>query len=199
DRFGPLTHHIQLRASIIMDALNATGVGVDQARSEEKARQVREVLEASKGRLRERGFLVGEKGSTKAMQSILSELYRDSPHLPLKRTEAGKSWSTTEEDLADLAEHGPFFKDYAKYKHCEKLLSTYLTKMGPARVYPRFGFLLETGRTFCGGVNLQNLPKEDHLLKEDPEAATIRSCFVPAEGCVFIDLDYGQIELVTCG
>jgi hypothetical protein len=198
-RFGPLSHHIQLRASILMDVLTSNGIGVDQARREEKTRQLRQVLENCKERLRQRGFLIDEKGSSKAMQSILNEFHRNNPHVPLKRTESGKNWSTAEEDLAELAGQDPFFTDYAKYRHAEKLLSTYLSKMGPARVHPRFGFLLETGRTYCGGVNLQNLPKEDHLLKEDPEAATIRSCFVPAEGCVFIDLDYGQIELVTCG
>src|SRR5262249_53505634 len=37
DRFGPLTHHVQLRASIVMDALTANGVGVDRAHREEKA------------------------------------------------------------------------------------------------------------------------------------------------------------------
>src|SRR5262249_26790467 len=77
--------------------------------------------------------------------------------------------------------------------------STYLAKMGPARLHPRFGYLVATGRTSCSGFNLQNLPGEKRLLMEDKTAATLRGCFVPAPGHVFIDSDYGQIELVVLG
>jgi hypothetical protein len=69
--------------------------------------------------------------------------------------------------------------------------------MDRPRLYPKFGFLLETGRTYCGGgFNLQNLPRETG---EEDVAGTIRGCFVPAEGMVFIDADYAQIELVVLG
>jgi hypothetical protein len=195
-RFGPLTHHVQLRASILMDALTANGVAVDRAQREAKAERVRAVLEGCKGRLRERGYLAGEAGSGKALQSILSEFHRDNPDVRLERTPSGAAWSTAEEDLAELAALDPFFRDYADYRHAEKLLSTYLAKMGPARLHPRFGCLVATGRTSCTGFNLQNLPNEK-VLKGDGAAATIRGCFVPGEGGVFIDSDYGQIELVT--
>jgi hypothetical protein len=197
-RFGPLTHHVQLRASILMDALRSNGIGVDRTRREEKATKVREVLEACKERMRTRDhFLVDQEGSVKAMQSKLQEFHRLHPEVELARTESGERWSTAEEDLAELAQQDPFFRDYALYRQCEKLLSTYLNKMGPARIHPCFGFLLETGRTFCSGCTLQNLPNERALLKEDPDAATVRGCFVPGEGSVFLDADYGQIELVT--
>ena len=77
----------------------------------------------------------------------------------------------------------------------EKMLSTYLTKMNRKRLRPRFGYLLQTGRTFCGGgFNLQNLPRETD---ESAAARTIRGCFVPGENQVFIDSDYSQIELVV--
>jgi hypothetical protein len=198
-KFGPLTHHIQLRASILMDALTATGIGIDPARREEKARQVRALLDEYKERLRRRGYLVDQKGSAKALQSILNEFHRANPDVPLRRTESGDRWSTAEEDLADLAAEDPFFRDYAVYRHAEKLLSTYLDKMGPARLHPRFGPLKATGRTSCTGFNLQNLPNEKDLLTEDPAADTVRGCFVPGEGQVFIDADYGQIELVVLG
>jgi hypothetical protein len=193
-RFGPLTHHIQLRAAILVDVLRATGVGVEQDRAKEKERQVEELAENCKERMRRRGYLAGQKGSSKAMQSILSELKRRRPQLELATTETGK-WSTAEEDLAGLAAEDNFFTDYLLYRTCEKLLSTYLRKMGRPRLYPRFGYLLATGRTYCGGgFNLQNLPTERG---ERDAAATVRGCFVPAEGSVFIDADFGQIELVT--
>ena len=100
---------------------------------------------------------------------------------PLARS--GK-WSTAEEDLADLAREDPFFADYAAYRTAEKLLGTYLRKMGRTRLHPRFGYLLQTGRTYCGGgFNLQNLPKD------------VRECFVPEPGHLFVVADYSGIEL----
>jgi hypothetical protein len=193
-RFGPLTHHVQLRASILMDVLNANGIAVDQGRSGEKESKLRAVLEETKKRLRERGYLAGEKGNSKALQSILSELKRTSPDLPLVTTSTGK-WSTAEEHLAELAMEDSFFADLATYRASEKLLSTYVRKLHRPRVHARFGYLLETGRTCCGGgLNLQNLPKEKD---EGDAAATVRGSFVPDEGDVFIDADYGQIELVV--
>ena len=41
DRFGPLTHHVQLKASILMDALRANGIAIDARRWEEKLGRVR--------------------------------------------------------------------------------------------------------------------------------------------------------------
>jgi DNA polymerase I-like protein with 3'-5' exonuclease and polymerase domains len=197
DRFGPLTHHVQLKASIIMDVLRVNGIGIDQTRCEEKARQVRVVRDDAKERLRRRGYQAGE-GSTRALQSILNQFHREHPDVEMRRTESGKQWSTTEEDLAELAAEDEFFADLIKYRQAEKLLTTYLRKMGPARLHAKFGYLLETGRTYCGGgFNLQCLPREKDLLQEDPDAATVRGCFVPGDGKVFIDSDFSQIELVV--
>src|SRR5262249_33165126 len=121
---------------------------------------------------------------------------RENPDVELRTTPTGK-WSTAEENLAELAAVDTFFADFTTFKTCEKLLSTYLRKMGRPRLHPRFGYLLETGRTYCGGgFNLQNLPREKDA---ESAAGTGRGCFVPGEGHVFIDTDYAQIELVVLG
>lgn len=44
-----------------------------------------------------------------------------------------------------------------------------------------------TGRTTCSGPNIQALRKKEG----------IRECFVPSEGCVFIQCDYPSLELFT--
>jgi DNA polymerase I-like protein with 3'-5' exonuclease and polymerase domains len=202
DHFGPLTHHIQLRASILMDALRSTGIGIDQRRREGKSTQVRALSEEFRERLRGHRFLVDAKGNGKVLQSILDRFHREHPDVELKRSASGEKWSTAEEDLSELAHEDELFADYARYRQAEKLLSTYLSKMGPPRLYPRFGYLLATGRTYCGGgFNLQNLPKEKSKKEKEEKAAdaTIRGCFVPADGNVFIDSDYRQIELVVLG
>lgn len=195
-RHGPLTHHVQLRASILMDVLNSNGIAVDTDRRARKLVRVRAVMDELRERLRRRGYLVDEPGSGKAMQSILRQFARDHPEVELTVTASGEKLSTAEDDLAGLAAYDEFFSDYGKYRAAQKLVTTYLSKMDRPRLHARFGYLLETGRTYCGGgFNLQNLPKE----KDQSEAAaTIRGAFVPGgEDKVFIDSDYSQIELVT--
>jgi len=194
--FGPLTHLVQLRASILADVLNANGIGVDAGRAGEKLNSLRSIMEDARERMRARGFLVDQPGSGKALQSILRQLESQSPGLELARTASGEKYSTAEEDLTALASEDGFFANYARYRAAEKLVKTYLSRMGKARIHPRFGFLLETGRMYCSGFTLQNLPKE--AAESDP-VATIRGSLVPAEGHVLIDADYGQIELVAFG
>jgi DNA polymerase-1 len=113
----------------------------------------------------------------------------------MHRTESGQKWSTAEEHVRDLAGEDEFFRDYLHYQAAGKLVSTYLRKMNCPRLYPRFGFLLASGRT-CGGggFNLQNLPRE---VGEKQFTNTIRGCFVPGEGKLFVDADYSQIELAV--
>jgi hypothetical protein len=185
-RFVPLTHHVQLRAAILMDALSADGIGIDRERAEEKRCKLEELVELYKARLRPRGYLAGEKGSEKALQSIIREVVRANTGIELRTTATGK-WGTADEDLAPLAGVDSFFADLQLFKTARKLLSTYVGKLGRPRLYAKFGSLLETGRTYCGGgFNLQNLPRESD---EHDAAATVRGCFVPAEGHVFVDSD----------
>jgi hypothetical protein len=193
---GPLTHHIQLRASILMDALNTNGIAIDTRRRAEKLASVQALMDDYREKLRHRGYLVDQPGSSKAMQSILKEFARTHPEIELKWTESGEKYSTAEEDLAELAAVDKFFSDYTRYRSAQKLAKTYLSKMDRPRLHAKFGYLLETGRTYCGGgFNLQNLPKEQDQSKA---ASTIRGAFVPGDDDrVFIDSDYGQIELVT--
>jgi DNA polymerase I-like protein with 3'-5' exonuclease and polymerase domains len=197
-RFGPLTHHVQLRASILVDVLRSNGIGLDTQRRAEKLEQVRVVMDEARERMRQRGFLVDQPGSAEAMQSILKQFAREHPDVELKLTDSGEKFSTAGDHLAELAAEDDFFAAYAEYKAAETLVSTYLTKMDRPRLHPRFGFLLETGRTYCGGgFNLQGLPRETN---EKSATRTIRGAFVPGgDSEVFIDADLGQIELVVLG
>src|SRR5689334_8309171 len=69
---GAATHDIQLQASIVLDAISRNGLSVDQARRSDLQRQIKECLDELRERLRGHGFLPGEKGSGKALQSILA-------------------------------------------------------------------------------------------------------------------------------
>lgn len=196
-RFGPLTHHVQLKASVICDALRKNGIGIDPGRQAEKLGEVLSSKSHYEERLREQQFPVGGKGAGKAMQAAIDRFHAEHPEFPLQRKHKSGKWSIAEEDIADLAGFDPLFTDYVNFRKAEKLASTYLSKMDRPRLHPRFGYLLVTGRMSCGeGFNLQNLPRESALAGE-PEAVSVRGCFVPGKGKVFIDGDYSQIELVV--
>ncbi len=196
-RFGPLTHHVQLKASVVCDVLRKNGIAIDQARQAEKLRDVAAKKRTYEQRLRERAFPIGGSGAGKAMQAAIDRFHAEHPEIALERTHSGGKWSAAEDDIADLAAFDPLFSDYTAYRKMEKLESTYLSKMDRPRIHPRFNYLRRTGRTSCDGFNLQNLPRESGLLADDPDALSIRGCFVPGKGKVFIDADYSQIELVV--
>ena len=196
DRFGPLTHHLQLRASIVLDAINRLGLCVDRERQQAKLAEVAAAIEASATRLQQAGFVVHGAGSQRDLQDKLEAFHRCHPEVPLKTTDSGK-WSTTAEDLALLGEFDEHFQHLSALRGAEKLKTTYLDKMERPVVYPKYSFLASTGRTSCGGgFNLQALPREDGATAE---LSSIRGCFVPRPEHVFIDSDYAQIELVTLG
>jgi DNA polymerase family A/3'-5' exonuclease len=198
-QFGPLTHHIQLKAAVVADAIRANGIAVDLDRRDEKLRVVVAIKDECKQRLEQQGMPVGGKGSVKAMQAAVDGFHVEHPDVELKRTPKGGKWSVAKNDLVGLAAADSRFADYEQFKAAAKLESTYLSKMARPRLHPRFHILATTGRTSCSDFNLQALPREDNLLERDAQAISIRSCLVPEAGNVFIDLDLAQIELVVLG
>ncbi|MCL2456639.1 MAG: DNA polymerase, partial [Defluviitaleaceae bacterium] len=79
-----------------------------------------------------------------------------------------------------------FLNEKNNYTH-EKIIPN--EKIIP-RIYTTFHqALTATGRLSSAEPNLQNIPVRTELGRE------LRKAFVPAEGCVFVDADYSQIEL----
>lgn len=89
----------------------------------------------------------------------------------------------------------PFVKMYLKVEGLKKLRSTYL--MGLKRevvdgfVHPVFNLhMARTYRSSSDNPNLQNQPVRD------PEMGKpIRSCFIPRDGHVLVEIDYGKLEV----
>lgn len=70
----------------------------------------------------------------------------------------------------------------------DKLLNTYipfLERGTQTPVNPSYQVVVRTGRTSCREPNIQNLPRD----------GSVRECFVPARGNVFVDADYATLEL----
>ncbi len=110
-----------------------------------------------------------------------------------KKTKTG--WSTNVEVLEKLRDKHPIIGRIMEYRTLTKLQATYaeglLKVIGPdGRVRTTFqNTVTATGRLSSTEPNLQNIPVRTDL------GAEIRKMFVPAQGWVFVDADYSQIEL----
>ncbi len=187
-RYGPITHHLQLMASIVLREVTANGLHIDAV----GRRKLKDALEGRKAELRERlrrqGYLAGEPKCNKALQGILRDIQRRHPELTLERTEKKQEFCASKDALEQLRGIEPFVDDLLGFKQCEKLLGSFVDKLFREDVHPGFQPLLTTGRTSSfGELNAQNLPR-------DPR---VRSCFTPHPGNVFIIADYSTIELAT--
>jgi len=186
-RFGPQTHHVQLKAAIVLRAVTANGLHLDTARRGELAESLRTLRERQIAELRTYGYLPGGKGANKSLQAVLKLRARKTPRLTYPLTETGQ-FATAYDALHDLADADPFVKLLLEYRETEKLLDSFVGKMAKSVLHPSFNVLVRSGRTSSfGQINAQNLPKSD----------AVRSCFVPRAGHEFIDADYGMIELAT--
>ena len=110
-----------------------------------------------------------------------------------KKTKTG--YSTSADVLEKLAPDVPFVRDILEYRGLTKLKSTYAEGLknficADGRIRCHFNQMVTaTGRISSSDPNLQNIPVRTDLGRE------LRKVFVPAEGCVFTDADYSQIEL----
>ncbi len=112
-----------------------------------------------------------------------------------KKTKTGQ-YVTSEEVLAQLQNRHPVVKNILQYRGLKKLLSTYIDSL-PTLVNQRTGKIhtsynqtvTATGRLSSSNPNLQNIPIRDEEGKE------VRKAFIADEGCLFLSVDYSQIEL----
>ncbi|MBR4066150.1 MAG: DNA polymerase I [Bacteroidaceae bacterium] len=112
-----------------------------------------------------------------------------------KKTKTGQ-FVTSEDVLAQLQNRHPIVKNILQYRGLKKLLSTYVDAL-PALVNPKTGKIhtsynqtvTATGRLSSSNPNLQNIPIRDEDGKE------VRKAFVPDNSCLFLSVDYSQIEL----
>ena len=110
-----------------------------------------------------------------------------------KKTKTG--YSTAADVLEKLAPKYPFVSKILEYRQFTKLKSTYADGLAnfireDGRIHSSFNqTITATGRISSTEPNLQNIPIRMELGRR------IRKVFVPAEGFVFVDADYSQIEL----
>lgn len=105
---------------------------------------------------------------------------------PVKCTPTGEACL----DADACTESGdPALVDYAKYTELSAVIAKDLPKLAEGvdlPIHASYG-MAASGRTTCSGPNMQNWRR----------LAGVRECFVPREGCHFIQADYTGFELVA--
>ena len=138
--------------------------------------------------------LAGEEFNIKSPKQ-LGELLFEKLKLPVvKKTKSG--YSTDVDVLEKLRSEHPIIEKILEYRQLTKLNSTYVEGLKPfinprtKRIHSFFHqTITATGRISSTEPNLQNIPTRIEFGKQ------LRKVFKPAEGHVYIDADYSQIEL----
>ena len=175
----------------VLAEMQWNGMYVDLQELEEYGQQLKDRLEILTQEIYE---LTGEEfniNSTKQLGEILFEKLK----LPVvKKTKSG--YSTDVDVLEKLRDEHPVIEKILEYRQLMKLNSTYVEGMKPyinpktKRIHSFFHqTITATGRISSTEPNLQNIPTRFELGKQ------LRKVFKPAEGYLYIDADYSQIEL----
>ena len=138
--------------------------------------------------------LAGEEFNVNSHQQLGKILF-EKLQLPFyKKTKNG--YTTDVEVLEKLRGQHPIIEKILEYRTLAKLNSTYVEGLIPyinpktKRIHSSFHQIITaTGRISSTEPNLQNIPTRAELGKQ------IRKAFKPAEGNIYIDADYSQVEL----
>jgi DNA polymerase-1 len=92
----------------------------------------------------------------------------------------------------------PFVRHYLKLESLKKLKGTYLQgvkrELAGEWLRPSFNLhLARTHRSSSDSPNFQNIPIRDPNIGK-----AIRSCFIPRDGHVLVEIDYGALEFRIC-
>lgn len=138
--------------------------------------------------------LCGEEFNINSTQQLGVILFEKLGLPSYKKTKKG--YSTDVEILEKLKDKHPVIEKILEYRSLMKLNSTYVEGLLPyinentKRIHSYFHqTVTQTGRISSTEPNLQNIPTRIEFGKR------LRKVFKPAEGYVFIDADYSQIEL----
>ncbi len=113
-----------------------------------------------------------------------------------KKLKVGKSYSTAEDVLQEIAVKYDIANLILRYREISKLISTYTDKL-PTMISDKTGRIHSsfyqtgtiTGRLSSNDPNLQNIPARTS------EGKLIRKAFIAPKGYTLVSADYSQIEL----
>lgn len=173
-----LAHMIHLMGHIALYDIHKRGIGVDLPYTNKLRDELQEGMDKEVNILASYGWTRGQKGNQESYNQICD-------FLGLKLPKTNNGYSMSSEDLETYKEN-PFVQSLLKYLELEKRKS-FLNEMTSERIHPYYETIKNTGRTSSTKPNIQNPPRE----------GGIREAMVPKKDHVFIDCDYGSIEMYT--
>jgi DNA polymerase-1 len=194
ERLGVLSlyHDIDLPLAPVLFRMEKNGVRIDTAVLDGLSIRFGKELE----RVGERIFaLAGRRFNVNSPKQLGEVLFKDlGLPVPVKYGK-GKTVSTAQDVLENLAESSEVPRLVLEYRHLSKLKSNYVDSLplladSESRVHTTFqSAATSTGRLSSVNPNLQNIPIRTELGRE------IRAAFVAASGTELLSADYSQIEL----
>ena len=188
-----LFYEIEMPLIHVLAYMERNGARIDTASLKETSQLLGKRIDEIEGEIFEQAGQPFNIASPKQVGDILFGKLKivDKP----KKTKTGQ-FVTSEEVLAQLQNRHPIVKNILQYRGLKKLLSTYIDSL-PELVNPRTGKIhtsynqtvTATGRLSSSNPNLQNIPIRDEEGKE------VRKASIPDDGCLFLSVDYSQIEL----
>lgn len=189
-QMSDLFYDIEMPLTLTLFDMEQAGIYMDADALEEYGKMLSLKITELEGRIYEEA---GEKFNINSPKQ-LGEILFEKLGLPgARKTKTG--YSTAADVLERLAPDSPLVSDVLSYRGLTKLKSTYADGLlhcvgNDGRVHSTFHqTITATGRISSTDPNLQNIPVRMELGRE------IRKVFLPADGFVFLDADYSQIEL----
>lgn len=148
-----------------------------------------DLKQTSEWKLWKRRF--GENANFGSRQQLGAVLFQEMDHKVGSITKSGRV-QVNEEQLEKL--DSDFVRKYLKVERLKKLRSTYLVgirrEVQDGYLHPSFNLhLVRTFRSSSDSPNFQNIPIRDPKMGKP-----IRSCFIPRDGHVLVEIDYSALE-----
>ena len=186
-----LFFNIEMPTVEVLSDMQWNGMYVDKEELESFGKELSSKIEVLTKEIHEMAGQEFNINSTKQLGEILFEKMK----LPvIKKTKSG--YSTDVDVLEKLKKEDPIIEKILEYRQLMKLNSTYVEGLKvyinpkTKRIHSFFHqTITATGRISSTEPNLQNIPTRFELGKR------VRKIFKPAEGKLYVDADYSQIEL----
>lgn len=186
-----LFNNIEMPLVPILAQMQFNGMLVDEQELKDFGKTLKEQLDTL---TKEIYSLCGEEFNINSHQQLGRILFEKLKLPVYKKTKNG--YTTDVEVLEKLKGEHPVIEKILEYRTLTKLNSTYVEGLIPYvnpktnKIHSSFHqTITATGRISSTDPNLQNIPTRAELGKQ------IRKAFKPAEGNIYIDADYSQIEL----
>ena len=186
-----LFEEIDMPTIEVLSEMQWNGMRVEEKELEEYGLQLKDGIDLL---TQEIYNLAGEEFNINSPKQLGEVLFEKMKLPVVKKNKNG--YSTDVDVLEKLRGENPIIEKILDYRQLTKLNSTYVEGLKPyinpktKRIHSFFHqTITATGRISSTEPNLQNIPTRIELGKR------LRKIFKPAEGNVYIDADYSQIEL----